>query len=213
MKKITSVLAIAIGLPIYKEIIKRIARGINEHRLAIELLSQDENLKGLTNLILKKRNIIFKLVPVENKEIIWETRKIFYCYKIFMAFDPTRCSIIPCDKNEQLIWLTHEFLHIVLKHYSGRERNCSLCLRDCLKEELEAHIAINGVLKLTGVKVILDKVYWKNRIINVMKQCQEEGRNPKCLSVILNGKCPEVESIKLYLKMIALDAKEGFLSK
>ncbi len=212
----------AIGLPVYKKIIKKITKGFTEHRLAIKLLSQDENLKALTDIILKREKIVFRLIPVKNKEIIWQvrpcyikkgsTKKNLY-HEISLAFNPSKSSLVPYSKTEQLIWLAHEFLHIILEHHSKETKNCGLCSRDCLKEELEAYVGINNVLKPIGIRVILSRAYWRNRIFYIMDQCQEENQNPKCLRIILDGKCPETKSIKLYLKMIALDAKNGFLSK
>jgi len=211
-----------IGLPVYKKIIKKIGKKFIEHKLAVKLLSQDENLKNLTNIILKKRNIIFGLIPKKGEEIVWETRtfhikkgsfkKILY-YKISVGFDPSKCCIVPRNRHEQLIWLAHEFAHIVLEHFLKTTKGCGFCQIDCLKEELEADVAINGALKMVGLKVILNKAYWKYRITHIMDQCQEENQEQKCLRVILDGKCPETKSIKLYLEMIALDAQEGFLSK
>ena len=220
---VTSMAAITTELPEFKKIVKRIIGKLIEHRLAVKLLSQDENLKNLTNLILKRGDIIFQLLPLKNRrKIVWQVkpwyiregsiRKILY-YNLAMAYNPSVPSFVPYDKNEQLVFLAHEFLHIVLEHHSKTGKSCGLCLRDCLKEELEADVAINGVLKIVGLRVILDKVYWKNRITDIMSQCQEENQNPKCLRVILNGKCPETKSIKLYLKMIALDAENKLLSK
>lgn len=222
LEKMSSILAMAIGLPVYKKIIKRITRRFTEHRLAIKLLSQDENLKALTDIILKRERIVFRLIPVKNKEIIWQVRahyikkgsikKNLY-YEISIAFNPSKSSFVPYDKAEQLLFLAHEFLHIILEHHPKIINSCGLCSRDCLKQELEACVGINGVLKQIGVKVILSKKYWRNRIFYIMDQCQEENQGQKCLRIILDGKCPETKSIKLYLKMIALDAKEGFLSK
>lgn len=219
---VTSMAAMATELPELKNIVKRITRRFTEHKLAIKLLSQDENLKNLTNIILKRKKIVFRLIPVKNKEIIWQVRpyyiekgpikKILY-YEISMALDPSRSSLVPYDKTEQLLFLAHEFLHIMLEHHPKTINSCGLCSRDCLKQELEVCVGINGALKQIGVKVILDRSYWKNRIFYIMDQCQEENQGQKCLRVILDGKCPETKSIKLYLKMITLDAKNGFLSK
>ncbi len=210
-----------IGLPVYKKIVKKIGKKFIEHKLAVKLLSQDENLKALTDIILKNRNIIFGLMPKKGEEVVWETRtfhikkgsfkKILY-YKISVGFDPSKCCIVPHNRHEQLIWLAHEFVHIALKHFL-KTKSCGFCQIDCLKEELEADAAINGVLKMVGLKVILNKAYWKYRIANIMDQCQGENQGQKCLRIIFDGKCPETKSIKLHLEMIALDAKERFLSK
>lgn len=213
----------ATELPEFKKIAKRIIGKLIEHRLAVKLLSQDENLKNLTNLILKRGDIIFQLLPLRNQRgIVWQVkpwyiregliRKILY-YNLAMVYNPSMPSLVPYDKNEQLVFLAHEFLHIVLEHHSKTGKSCGLCSRNCLKEELEADVAINGVLKMVGLRVILDKVYWKDRITSIMNQCQGKNQGQKCLRVILNGKCPETKSIKLYLKMIALDAENRLLSK
>ena len=220
---VTSMAAMATELPGFKKIVKRIIGKLIEHRLAVKLLSQDENLKKLTNVILKRGDIIFQLMPIGNKrEIAWQVKpwyikegsikKILY-YNLSMIYNPSVPSIIPYDKNEQLVFLAHEFLHIILDHHSKIGKSCGLCPKNCLKQELEADVAINGVLKMVDLRVILDKAYWKNRIALIMKQCQEENQGQKCLRIILDGKCPETKSIKLYLKMIALDAENGSLSK
>lgn len=195
------------------------AKVFSRHKLAVRLLFKDENLKNLTRIILKKRNVIFGLRPLK-RLIEWETRaywielgkarKRFY-YKIFMSFDPLKLSLVPYNKTEQLEFLCHEWAHIELGHLF-QETNCGVCKKQCLGQELEVNIVINGLLKQIGVKIIRNKTYWRKTIIEVMNQCQKEDDSP-CLQTIFNGNCPDAELIRLYLKMIALDAKEGFLSK
>lgn len=191
---------------------------LSEHKLAIKLISQDEDLKKLAEIILKRGDVLFGLSPYK-ETIVWITkiryrvlgpiRKNLY-YTIFMNFDESKSSLIPHSKSGLLDFLAHEWAHIELKHLS-KGISCGLCEEQCLKQELEANTVINNLLGRIGITLIRNKIFWKQTIIAIMKQCQEKDQ--KCLQTILNGNCPETESIKLYLKMIALDAKDGFLNK